>query len=250
VLCGEKDQRTHEFLLEQAHPSAELVRKVYETLRRATSAQLGRSEAVARSVGSGCSAAQVDAALRVLLRLGVLRANTKRTGEPYIRFVATDRMILARADGSAALPVLNRLLMLHTAAGLYRGVSFGWRSVQGSATIDQLLTDFGSLASAGLIEWRPSRDERTIEWLRTARSDDWADIQHQRDREQRRLDSMRGYTSTESCRRAFLLGYFGEESTDLVCPGCDNCRQRSAPTPPMWRRWASRWSLSTPSSRR
>jgi ATP-dependent DNA helicase RecQ len=38
-----------------------------------------------------------------------------------------------------------------------------------------------------------------------------------------RLEMMRSYAETRQCRRQFLLGYFGEESTDL-CGDCDNCR--------------------------
>jgi ATP-dependent DNA helicase RecQ len=38
-----------------------------------------------------------------------------------------------------------------------------------------------------------------------------------------RLDMMRSYADTRQCRRQFLLGYFGEESTGQ-CGDCDNCR--------------------------
>jgi ATP-dependent DNA helicase RecQ len=37
-----------------------------------------------------------------------------------------------------------------------------------------------------------------------------------------RVEMMRGYAETEDCRRAFLLGYFGEELTGL-CGSCDTC---------------------------
>jgi ATP-dependent DNA helicase RecQ len=39
-----------------------------------------------------------------------------------------------------------------------------------------------------------------------------------------RIEMMRAYAETTSCRRQFLLGYFGEESSDL-CGRCDNCRE-------------------------
>ena len=34
---------------------------------------------------------------------------------------------------------------------------------------------------------------------------------------------MRGYAETRTCRRAYLLGYLGEEYTP-PCGACDNCR--------------------------
>jgi ATP-dependent DNA helicase RecQ len=43
-----------------------------------------------------------------------------------------------------------------------------------------------------------------------------------------RIEMMRAYAETTSCRRQFVLGYFGEESTDL-CGRCDNCREGWSP---------------------
>jgi ATP-dependent DNA helicase RecQ len=40
--------------------------------------------------------------------------------------------------------------------------------------------------------------------------------------DQSRVEMMRGYAETTSCRRQFLLGYFGEQ-LDEPCGNCDNC---------------------------
>jgi ATP-dependent DNA helicase RecQ len=42
--------------------------------------------------------------------------------------------------------------------------------------------------------------------------------------QQSRVDMMRGYAETDRCRAEFLLGYFGEELSEL-CGTCDNCRE-------------------------
>lgn len=42
-----------------------------------------------------------------------------------------------------------------------------------------------------------------------------------------RVDMMRAYAETSGCRRAFVLGYFGEPF-DPPCGACDNCADRSA----------------------
>ena len=243
VLCGERDHRTHEFLLEQAHPSADVVRRIYETVTRTSANQGAASAAIARSVGAGCSAAQVDAALRVLLRLEILRTNTRRVGEPYIRFVASEPIVLRAAGSDLLRLLLGQLISGHGNAALHRGVFYSWRDVPRVGSAEQLTRELGELAARGVVEWRPAREERSIEWLRTPRSGDWADIQQQREREQRRLHSMRAYTSTEGCRRAFLLGYFGERTGSEWCPSCDNCRRAATPATPRWRRW---WAHGRP----
>ncbi len=42
-----------------------------------------------------------------------------------------------------------------------------------------------------------------------------------------RLAMMRSYAETMQCRRQYLLGYFGDEDTDL-CHACDNCKSGAA----------------------
>jgi ATP-dependent DNA helicase RecQ len=41
----------------------------------------------------------------------------------------------------------------------------------------------------------------------------------------RKLQDMADYCETPSCRRKFLLSYFGEESSEERCSSCDNCDQ-------------------------
>jgi ATP-dependent DNA helicase RecQ len=49
------------------------------------------------------------------------------------------------------------------------------------------------------------------------------ELAEQRERvDQSRVEMMRGYAETTSCRRQFLLGYFGEQ-LDEPCRNCDNC---------------------------
>jgi ATP-dependent DNA helicase RecQ len=42
-----------------------------------------------------------------------------------------------------------------------------------------------------------------------------------------RLAMMRSYAETTQCRRQYLLGYFGDEDTEL-CGACDNCESGAA----------------------
>ncbi len=47
--------------------------------------------------------------------------------------------------------------------------------------------------------------------------------QRQHENAVRKIESMRGYAEVMSCRRQYLLGYFGEEIPP--CGNCDNCRR-------------------------
>ncbi|MFF1830063.1 RecQ family ATP-dependent DNA helicase [Paenarthrobacter sp. NPDC058040] len=59
-----------------------------------------------------------------------------------------------------------------------------------------------------------------------ARAVDLAEARQRVD--QSRLTMMRGYAETGSCRRQFLLGYFGEELPE-PCGNCDTCEDTEAP---------------------
>jgi ATP-dependent DNA helicase RecQ len=51
-----------------------------------------------------------------------------------------------------------------------------------------------------------------------------------REVEESRIDMMRAYAETTSCRRQFLLAYFGETLAE-PCGNCDNCRRSAGKRP-------------------
>ncbi|MEJ2858529.1 MULTISPECIES: RecQ family ATP-dependent DNA helicase [unclassified Saccharothrix] len=50
------------------------------------------------------------------------------------------------------------------------------------------------------------------------------EVKRQQNRDRSRIEVMRGYAETRSCRRRYLLGYFGEHLSD-PCGNCDNCAE-------------------------
>lgn len=68
---------------------------------------------------------------------------------------------------------------------------------------------------------------------------DWRGVRRRRREAHDRIRAMVAYASGPSCRRATLLGWFGERIGS--CAGCDRC-QRHRRTPPLsnWRRWIAR----------
>jgi ATP-dependent DNA helicase RecQ len=52
---------------------------------------------------------------------------------------------------------------------------------------------------------------------------DWDDALARRRHEVGRLDAMDGYARTRTCRRGYVLHYFGDPAAMHRCPDCDNC---------------------------
>jgi ATP-dependent DNA helicase RecQ len=60
---------------------------------------------------------------------------------------------------------------------------------------------------------------------------DWNDALRRRRHERGRLEAMEGYARTSSCRRGFVLRYFGDPDAMERCDDCDNCRRTARPVP-------------------
>src|SRR3712207_5248795 len=52
---------------------------------------------------------------------------------------------------------------------------------------------------------------------------DWATLDRRRKADLAKLDTMQQYAYTRTCRRAFVLRYFGDPAARAACSGCDNC---------------------------
>jgi ATP-dependent DNA helicase RecQ len=52
---------------------------------------------------------------------------------------------------------------------------------------------------------------------------DWRRLDRRRAAELAKLDAVQRYAYTESCRRAFVLRYFGDPAAKPKCEGCDRC---------------------------
>jgi ATP-dependent DNA helicase RecQ len=92
-------------------------------------------------------------------------------------------------------------------------------------------TVLAHLVDLGAVETLPTGEVTAGNGLATTQSaaEAAAELHERREQAKRsRLDMMRGYAETRACRRAYLLGYFGEEY-ESPCDACDNCRNGSAP---------------------
>jgi ATP-dependent DNA helicase RecQ len=66
-----------------------------------------------------------------------------------------------------------------------------------------------------------SADRLRAEVVRESGRLEWGAVRQRRRLAEQRIDSVKRYATTRSCRRSILLGYFGERS--IKCSGCDQC---------------------------
>jgi ATP-dependent DNA helicase RecQ len=242
VLYGDEDHRTHEFLIDQAHPSEHIVRSVFDALTtlHAHDPGTGVVQRLAAASSVWCSERQVEAALRMLQALRVVEAQRGRFGDPRFRLVVSMKTIRAGAPaGGIALRIIDDLIARHGTSVLYSGITLPWRELRPYGEREDVAAALAAVAAHGWIEFMPAPPNIGFRVLRAGNEDDWSLIRQQRKREQMRLERMRGYATTTTCRRAYLLRYFGDVLDASGCAGCDNC-ELGAPGMAERVRWAWR----------
>jgi ATP-dependent DNA helicase RecQ len=91
---------------------------------------------------------------------------------------------------------------------------------------DQVIAALRGLEDRGLLRWNPAERVGGVEILRPGERLmlDEAEMKRRRDREYAKISKMIGYARS-SCRRRYLLEYFGQTAPYQRCGTCDVCRE-------------------------
>ncbi|MEX2152878.1 MAG: ATP-dependent DNA helicase RecQ [Gemmatimonadaceae bacterium] len=225
LLHAFRDRFTHEWFIRGMFPERQAVRRVYDAIR----ASHRNGQVTPTPAGKDS-----DSAIRLLLQHKVLLQQRGTSPRVRVRLLATPNRI-SRELGSSATAI---------ELGVLRAL---WR--QGGAALEQgCVVDLDGLPPG--IRGRTARDvlarlrdrqfvdvtvlgeemylsipDASFEALRI----DWNALALRATAEREKLDMMQRYTYTKNCRRAFVLRYFGERTTNdgsAGCGGCDNCPSR------------------------
>lgn len=236
LLHAYKDRFTHEFFIEQTHPSRKLVEETFGEVRKHCDASNIVSLPVAdlaREIKSAKGDRQVASALRVLEENGLVAGSRVGAGESVgvMRLVASPRRIkrdLPESERADDLRFLRRLWKLAGGAVLHRGIGLAPREVNRIAGgYPRSRETLGRLQKEGFIEWTERQTDGIIVLDTSTRADqlpiDWRALEARKKSDLRKLQEMQGYVYTEDCRRGFVLRYFGEEGVERECGACDTC---------------------------
>lgn len=232
LLHAYRDRFTHEYFIRTAHPRREVVEPLYDLLQRGGPAAAALdSGQLAGKLGRKINARDVDAALRLLERVGAWRAGAAVGRRVHVRLLATTERIRAELGQSRALELgLLRALWRLGHDGLYEGLDVdldGLPPALGGPAFELL----ESLQREQFVEWAriesgpsPARPGAPLERFRI----DWDSLDRRHKADLDKLEAMQRYAYTKRCRRAFVLRYFGDPSARPECEACDNCLGRPA----------------------
>lgn len=250
------DRSTHEFFLSQSHPPRDVVKQVYHAvgcLADEDGHLSTRPAELARAVPAARGGAQVEAALRILQEANILRSRPVHAAA-RLRLLATPERIRRQLPelGNGCAGFLNGLVQQIGMDALSGGLTVENRLLtQLAGSSDQAQAVLTQLQAHGFLEWDPGTGRVALQLngrlpLRRL-SLDWNRVEQHRRRELEKLRWMEGYVYQRSCRRGFVLRYFGDPDAMSRCEGCDNCmgKQRrflpSVDRPVSKRWWSFRW---------
>jgi ATP-dependent DNA helicase RecQ len=240
LLFQEPDAETQASLIDASHPTAQEVRAVYDAVCNVGQVPVGSEPDAPLVVDhnavqkiTGYSRAKVRTAAELLDREGAWTRLPRRTHYGMIRFRKGVGVVRRYADGldNRALTRFVRTILRQVHADAF---SSWWPldvrplAERLDLSRDRLTQGLNYLEARGLLDWRPPGDALQVE-LEFARArklpvDDSA-VQAARSRAETRLRYMLRYARSITCRRHYLLTYFGEESPER-CGQCDVCLGR------------------------
>lgn len=230
LLHSFPDRFTHEFFIRGAYPERAVIESVYTALaREAQRGELPQSPSeIASLAGGKTSEREAESAVRILIQAGALIDEAASSSLARVRLLATPARIKRELtiDADPALGILRSLWRVAGSA-LQTGATVNLDALPpGLAGIHTAAALLDDLQSRQLVVWervggglRLTSPSLTAQQLKV----DWITLARRRGAELAKLDAVQRYAYAKTCRRGFVLRYFGDPAARSKCEGCDNC---------------------------
>ncbi len=228
------DRYVQEFLIDMNNPSRSIVEDTWKVLRQFAEQYKSNVLEIPRQnikdrIPDAKSEGQISAALTILEHNGYLtRAYGQSETAVHIRLLG-DLRKLQEENASAATQRSRFIIRFisHEGRMASQEQKFTYSQLASIAglTIEQTKRVLQALNHNQLEYSIPFRGS-AIELLRPGEEEleiDFSACEHKRDLEFSRLDDMLNYTSAQKCRQAYLISYFGEDTSQWSCGTCDHC---------------------------
>jgi len=232
LLFSPADRLLQEFFIESRYPPREEVLSVYDSLRRRPEeviwltyreiAELGEKKVAEMAVFS---------CIKILEDAGVLRRLQRydNRAELYLHEHPLKLLRTATARARTKRSLLESLDRLYTEDEIEEGIAFLPQDLADRAGIGQeaMRRVLAEMEEGGEATYIPPFRGRGLRILQRLEPEDLQiDFQALRIRkayELEKLDHVMAYAGSRTCRRAFLLRYFGEPAAMDGCGACDIC---------------------------
>jgi ATP-dependent DNA helicase RecQ len=224
LMFHKGDRKIQQFFIDNAHPPAEWVHRVYDWLvDRKENPVFATVEEMGEALPEDAGERSAAACLYQLQREGMVRriAPTERPAE----VILAAKLPKERPIGHRGA-LWDRLVEQGAGPGdrLVFSADDWMRALRLSR--DQLLASIRGLEDRGFLEYRAPDRRGGVELLQPGQPLrlDEKRLRERRAREYGKLDRMVQYTGA-ACRRRYIVEYFGEKAPFESCGTCDACRR-------------------------
>jgi ATP-dependent DNA helicase RecQ len=237
LLYAPGDRFLQEMFIENEYPPPEAVYRVYDFLRAQDADPIEMTQAeIKEAIGLDLNESAVGTALKILEGAGALERLRPRENMAIIRINAEpdEPSLVERLDPRATtqrgiLMGLEALVDRRFGEPVYfHPDDFAARLGHDRAALTRTLRAL--IHEAGLpLDYIPPFRGNAVRVLDRARRPrdiaiDFSALNQRKRQEYDKLDRMVRYAEARTCRRAYILGYFGDAS-GTGCGRCDNCRR-------------------------
>jgi ATP-dependent DNA helicase RecQ len=234
LLYSPADRRLQEFFIEARYPPREVVFAVYERLRLRPEDLLWLTYREIAEMGEDkLSEMTIASCVKILEDAGALQRLKRYDNQAELYLHARPKDLLSGLSSRTKIKkgLLDSMCRIYDEQELMEGVQFLPRDLAARTgiSLDALRRTFSEMAGRREITYIPpfrGRGLRIIQRVRTEElAIDFEALQIRKAYELEKLDQVMAYASTQECRRAFLLRYFGENLRGEGCNACDVCRR-------------------------
>jgi ATP-dependent DNA helicase RecQ len=223
LLYAPIDRRVHEFFIDNAHPPAEWVHRLWDWLvDRDENPVFATVEVMTAALPSEAGDRAVASCLHILVREGRVRRIAPSDRSAFVRIL---KPALREASGHRA-KVWELILEKDGVAGdVLQFHPESWCQTLGLDR-DQLTAALRGLEERGALQYRPAERSGGVELVDVGvrLQLDERRMKERRSREYGKLDRMESYVGAR-CRRRYVIEYFGEKAPFEACGTCDVCRE-------------------------
>lgn len=229
LLYTYRDHIIQDYLIENNFPPEHVLQEIYDFL---FSLEQKNILLTYKQIGEACGSSefQVASAIKLFERYHILKRMDK-TALSYEVFFMKD---LPAALKEVARAPMQKKLLDWFAESTVNVFSMEETLKRLQISSDQFNNTIRQLVGRGILNYTPPFRGRGIEitstfvdWEKTPI--DLEEYKRQEQLQRERLAIMEEYVKTKTCRRKYLLGYFGEKYSKANCGGCDICLNWHSP---------------------
>ena len=240
LLYQETDEETQRGLIEEGHPDQKQLQQIYDTVCVQAGVAFGDQPDLPLTISplriatkAGLTPGMVRAGIELLVREGIWSYVPIKRNVAHVRYRQAPANVIRykeEATNAALASFIETLVRTLHADAYADWWEVNLQQLERKAGIrrDEIYRHMTFLESRELLDWIPPGRQLKIMFLtpRSRRIVLENDLTVKaKTRALRRLDDMLRYTRSESCRRHFLLKFFGESSPEH-CGTCDICMGR------------------------